>query len=665
MPISSASGRRRDDGPGDARAAALMCGIAGRLLYHADSVDRELAGLARMIAPLRHRGPDDEGLWSDGTVSLGSRRLAIIDLTTRGRQPIANEDGTVRIVMNGEIYNFEELRKRLSRAGHTFRSDTDTETVVHLYEEEGIECLTHLRGMFAFAIWDARRRLLFVARDRLGKKPLWYHADHDGFLFASEPKALLQDKAVHAEVEPTAIHHYLTYGYVPHPLSAFRSLRKLPPAHYLLVRDGQVTTHRYWSLRYGMKRTQTEDALGEELVERLGEAVRLRLIADVPLGALLSGGVDSSVIVALMRRFSSKPVRTFSIRFDDTAYDESRYARDVATRFETEHHETVVKPDAIALLPRLVWHYDEPFADSSALPSMALSAMARDFVTVALSGDGGDESFLGYDRYVAADAARWLEFIPAPARLTAASIARALPAGPPKSLRERSRRFASALALPGRRRYGSWMSVFDEPAKRALYSNDFAATVGDVESFAILDAAYAASDATSIAEASAHADIQTYLPDDLLVKMDIASMAASLEVRSPFLDHEIVEFAASLPANMKLRGRTQKYLLKRVMSGVLPAEIMHRPKMGFAVPLERWFRHDLRELAYDVLLGTRAVQRGWFRGETVRRMLDDHVAGRAYHHPRLWALLVLELWHRTFIDGPRPAPAPVDWSVLR
>jgi len=642
-----------------------MCGIAGRLSYRGASMDHELAALARMVQPLRHRGPDDEGLWSDGTASLGSRRLAIIDLSTRGRQPIANEDGTVRIVMNGEIYNFEELRRRLIGAGHAFRSDTDTETVLHLYEEEGVDCLAQLRGMFALAIWDAPRRRLFVARDRLGKKPLWYHAGHEAFLFASEPKALLQDEAVGADVEPVAIHHYLTYGYVPNPLSAFRSLRKLPPAHYLLVEDGTVTTHRYWSLRYATKRTESEDTLGEELLHRLGEAVRLRLIADVPVGALLSGGVDSSVVVALMRRFSAKPVRTFSIRFEDGPYDESPYARDVAARFGTEHHEAVVKPDAIALLPRLVWHYDEPFADSSALPAMALSTMAREFVTVALSGDGGDESFLGYDRYAAAATARWLDFLPSPARRTAAALAAALPAGEPRSARERGRRFASALALPARRRYASWMSIFDEPAKRALYADDFAAAMGDVDSCAILDAAFAASDATSFAEAAAHADVQTYLPDDLLVKMDIASMAASLEVRSPFLDHEVVEFAASLPPGLKLRRRTQKYLLKRVMSGVLPPEILHRPKMGFGVPLARWFRDDLREMAYDVLLGTRAVQRGWFRADAVRRMLDDHAAGRAYHHARLWALLVLELWHHTFIDARRPAAAPLDWSTLR
>jgi len=633
-----------------------MCGIAGKLFFdRARRVDPDL--LERMGTVLAHRGPDDAGVYRDGSMGLASRRLAIQDLSPAGHQPMASADGRLWITYNGEIYNFLLLRAELESQGAALRSRTDTEVILALYERDGPECLGLLRGMFAFAIWDRREQTLFVARDRLGKKPLVYYHDAERFLFASEPKAILQDPEVPVETNLEALHHYLTYGYVPSPDSAFKHFRKLPPAHYLVVRDGRIDVHRYWSLRYTPKRPGSEAQLVEELGGLLEEAVRLRLIADVPFGALLSGGIDSSAVVALMRRVASGPVRTFSIGFDRPEYDELAYARQVAQRFETQHHDLVVKPDAVAMLPQLVWHYNEPFADSSAVPSFALCEMARGFVTVALNGDGGDEAFLGYDRYLGTVLAGCQDRIPAPIRRAAVGATRLLPRGAPKSFAYRVRRFVESLGLEPVRRYARWISYFANEEKNDLYTAELAATLGRRDSLALLDAAYAASDAPTFLERTAHADVQLYLPDDLLVKMDIASMAHSLEVRSPFLDHRVMEFAASLPPRLKLRGLTCKYLLRRLVKGVLPEPILRRKKMGFGVPIDHWFRHELREMAYGVLLDGRARGRGYFRPEAVRRYLDDHVAGRAHHHFRLWSLLMLELWHRAFIDSRPAAPA--------
>jgi asparagine synthase (glutamine-hydrolysing) len=630
-----------------------MCGIAGKLFHDpARSVDAGL--LERMSAILAHRGPDDAGVHRDGATALVARRLAIQDLSAAGHQPMASADGRLWIAYNGEIYNFLVLRDELERQGVRFRSRSDTEVILALYARHGPACLQRLRGMFALAIWDRAERTLFAARDRLGKKPLFYYQDADRFVFASEPKAILQDPEVPVAPDPVALHHYLTYGYVPSPWSMFRGVRKLPPAHYLVLRDGRASLHRYWALRHTPKRTGSEAALTDELLERLGEAVRLRLISDVPVGALLSGGLDSSAVVALIRRITGGPVRTFSIGFDRPDYDETRYARLVAQHLGTEHHEAVVKPDAVSGVPRLVWHYNEPFADSSALPSLALCEMARGFVTVALNGDGGDECFLGYDRYLGTALLDRLGWVPRPLLGLGCAAGRRLPRGAAKSLVHRARRFTEVLGLAPRDRYAAWMTCFGNADKRELYTPELAGALAATDSLALLDAAYAASDAPAFVERTAHADIQLYLPDDLLVKMDIASMAHSLEVRSPFLDHEVVEFAASLPLRLKLRGFTQKYVLRRAMRGLLPEPILRRPKMGFGVPIDHWFRHELREMAYDVLLDARARQRGYFRPEVVRRYLDEHVQGRANHHPRLWSLLVLEQWHRVFVDT-RPA----------
>ena len=632
-----------------------MCGIAGKLyLGGLRSVDPDL--LERMGRVLAHRGPDDAGTYRSGPVGFASRRLAIVDLSAAGHQPMTSADGRYWITYNGEVYNFLELRTALERQGVAFRSRSDTEVILVLYERHGVDCLSHLRGMFAFAIWDTVARTLFIARDRLGKKPLVYYHDAERLVFGSEAKAILQDPEVPVGVDREALHHYLTLGYVPAPWSAFQGFRKLPPAHYLLVRDGRLSLHRYWTLRYTPKRRESAEELGEEMVARLREAVRLRLIADVPVGALLSGGMDSSTVVALMRQVASGPVRTFSIGFDRPDYDETRYARLVARRFETEHHELVVKPDAIDLVPPLVYHYNEPFADSSAIPSFAVCKMARGSVTVALNGDGGDETLVGYDRYLATQLWRWGDLAPGALRRAARSITGLLPPGRPGSLAYRARRFGELLARPPTRRYAELISCFRADQKAELYTPAMAEAMTNLESEVLIDNALMASDAPSFPERAVHADVQLYLPDDLLVKMDIASMAQSLEVRSPFLDHEVVEFTAALPFRLKLAGMTQKALLKRVMRGVLPESVLRRSKMGFRVPIDQWLRSELRDMAHDLLLGPQARQRGYFRPEIVARYLDEHLTGRAHHQDRLWSLLMLEWWHRLFVDT-RPAAA--------
>jgi asparagine synthase (glutamine-hydrolysing) len=629
-----------------------MCGIAGTLeLTAGRQVSADV--VLRMTRILQHRGPDDEGVWVNGPIGLGSRRLAVLDLSSRGHQPMSNHDGSVWVAYNGEIYNFRELRKRLEGAGHIFQSDSDTEVILQCYERDGLDCVKHFHGMFAFALWDERRRRLFIARDRLGKKPLFYCQTAHALVFGSEPKALMQHPDVPAGVNSDAVHHFLTYGYVPAPWSAFQHVKKLPAGHYLTVEGGRLSVQEYWSLSYARKRQEREEVLAEELLALLDDAVRSRLVSDVPVGALLSGGIDSSAIVALMRRHVTGPLRTFSIGFEQAEYNELDHARLIAEKFETQHEEQVVKPDAVALLPRLVWHYNEPFADSSALPSFAVCEMARQFVTVALNGDGGDESFFGYDRYLAMKLAAYQDRIPFAIRQTIVQGAERLPVGAPKSRVYRARRFARSLTDDPVRRYAGWMSLFDNAAKEELYTPEFAETIRSSDSLDVLRGAYARSDATTFLEKTVHTDVQLYLPDDLLVKMDIASMANSLELRSPFLDHRVVEFAAALPPGMKLRRLTHKYLLKRAMRGILPAGILHRRKSGFGVPMETWLRGELRTLLVDTLLDSRSRSRGYFRPHVVQRYVDEHLSGRMHHHARLWGLLMLELWHRTFIDETR------------
>jgi asparagine synthase (glutamine-hydrolysing) len=634
-----------------------MCGICGRLNFEADRpVDAHL--LARMSNTLFHRGPDDGGVFTDGAVGLGARRLAVIDLSPKGHQPLSNEDGSIWIVFNGEIYNFVDLREDLIKRGHVFRSKTDTETVVHLYEQFGPNCVQHLRGMFAFAIWDRLRRRLFLARDRIGKKPLFYRHTERGFWFASEIKAIIEDPEIERNPDFTAIHHYLAFQSVPAPWSAFDGIKKLPPAHWLMVENGKVTVERYWSLSFSQKRVlrskSDEEEIACEVRSTLEEATRIRMISDVPLGAFLSGGVDSSAVVALMALSSAQPIKTFSIGFDHPSYTETRFARLMAERYHTDHRELVVRPKAIEVLPQLVWHYNEPFADSSAVPTFYVSKLAREFVTVALNGDGGDETFGGYDRYFAlalASRMRWLESL-----LPIAwprKLAEALPREvDPKTFWWRARRFLQDFGEPLEERYFNWNSYFTNKIKSELYTPEFSRQQSRNDSLDLLRSIYRSADAQDFIDRTLQVDGQTYLPDTLLVKADIASMANSLEARSPLLDHKVMELAASLPISLKLHGRMKKYILKRAMRSLLPAEILARPKMGFGVPLAEWLRDELKDFARDLLLSPRFAARGLFRPEAVKRILEEHVAGRWNWQYPLWSLLMLELWFQMFIDQP-------------
>jgi len=627
-----------------------MCGIGGKLYFDsARSVNPTL--LDRMNAVLVHRGPDDGGVYHDGPIGLAHRRLSIIDLSPAGHQPMSNLGGTLWITFNGEIYNFLELRSELERDGVIFRSKTDTEVILALYERHGAECLRYLRGMFAFAIWDERARTLFLARDRLGKKPLYYYQGAEQFLFASEPKGILQDPEVPVEPDLEAIHHYLTYGYIPSPYSAFKGFRKIPPAHYLIIREGRVHLERYWQLRYHPKLQITEGELCEELLARLREAVRLRMISDVPLGAFLSGGIDSSTVVALMTECSSGPVKTFSIGFEEERYNELPYARLVADRYGTDHHEFIVKPEAIEVLPELVWHYNEPYADSSAIPTYYLSKMTREHVTVALNGDAGDENFAGYERYLANQLATRYDHLPRLLRRPLEWGIGALPdVGPYRGLYRRGKRFFAAVAEEPRRRYARWISFFPNALKAELYTPVFRETMARLDSIDLLAQAYGAAETNDFVDATLFVDVASYLPDDLLVKVDIASMAHGLEARSPMVDHLFMEFSASIPSALKLKGRSKKYIFKQAVRDLLPSAVIDRPKMGFGVPIDRWFRRELREMAYETLLSPRSLDRGLFRQEVVRRLLDEHVQGRAEWHSHLWSLLFLELWFQRFID---------------
>jgi len=633
-----------------------MCGICGIVGLNGAAGFGQ-PDIARMCDALAHRGPDDSGFQLNdfksesgpGRVGLGHRRLSIIDLA-KGHQPLSNEDGTVWIVFNGEIYNFQELRPALIAQGHRFRTDSDTEVIVHLYEQKGADCLQELRGMFAFAIWDSSARSLFLARDRIGKKPLCYRVEKDRILFASEIKSILQAGGVPRELSLEALHHYLTYQYVPHPLTMFQGIAKLPPGHYLTWKDGRAEVREYWRPTCRPEPLKEAECV-ERVRELLTESVRLRLISDVPLGAFLSGGLDSSIVVGLMAKLSNAPVKTFSIGFAEKRYDELEYARAVARHFKTEHQEFIVRPNAVEIIPKLVWHYDEPFADSSAIPTYYVSQITRQHVKVALTGDAGDEGFAGYPRYRAVKLGLWFDRLPGfLRRALAGKYWQRLPVSvEQKTKRRRLRRLFEALDLPPKERYVRWCAIFDDGRKAALYSPELRAALAPVSSAKIFEEEYAKAPDADFLAATMFVDFMRYLPDDLLFKVDIASMAHGLECRAPFLDHKLVEFIGRIPTDLKLRGFTTKYLLRRAFGEMLPPEILHRPKMGFGVPISDWFRGELQGYLRETLLDPATLRRGYFAPEYVRQLVEDHVAARADHGYRLWALLMFELWHRRFM----------------
>jgi asparagine synthase (glutamine-hydrolysing) len=651
-----------------------MCGIAGRLNFDRERpVDRNV--LVAMTDAVTHRGPDAAGYFLGDGVGLGHRRLSIIDLST-GNQPLANEDETVQVVFNGEIYNFAEVRAELVARGHRFRTNSDTEVIVHGYEEWGERSPERFRGMFAFAIWDTPRRRLLLARDRLGVKPLYYALlPGVGVVFGSEIKSLLEDPDVSHKWNPSAIDSFLTLLYVPAPDTIYEAVRKLPPAHVLIAERGQIRLSRYWELQFtGDGDAAKEAEYLEELERLLHEAVQLRLVSDVPLGAFLSGGIDSSTVVAMMRETSTTPPVTIAVGFKDGAYDEVAHARAVAEHLACEFHTLTASPRIEDLLPKLVWHFDEPFADSSAIPTYYVSQAARTLVTVALSGDGGDEFWAGYRKHRIDQWEHHARARLGPAAPVVGRLAHALPLSIKGARMLRHLAVAPDEAFALKQAYG----MFEPDAKPALYTSDFHLAVGDADPLEHIRSLYRGCSSADPLDRSMYVDSQTYMIDDILTKVDRMSMAVSLEAREPLLDHKLLEFAARVPSSLKLKNGRSKHLLRRVLERRLPSSITGRGKQGFDAPIAEWLRKELAPLASSLLFDTRSRQRGIFDMGEVTRLWTEHQTRRTDHRHRLWQLLMLELWFRQFIDGspawvpsrrrsaPQPAalvqPSPVESS---
>ncbi len=628
-----------------------MCGIAGIVRAGGRPVSPD--ELRAMCAAIVHRGPDDEGFYVDADAGLGMRRLSIIDLET-GRQPVRNEDGSVWVVLNGEIYNYRELRRDLENRGHAFYTGTDTETIVHLYEEYGTDCVDKLRGMFAFALWDARRKTLFLARDRLGIKPLYYVEVDGRFAFASELKALLRLPEVERRLNWRAVNHLMASLSTPGSESIVAGVRKLEPGHTLtLSPGGGPRRRRYWDVRFEPEHGRSEKYFTERLRELLDESVRLHLVSDVPLGAFLSGGIDSSSVVAAMARLNGRPVKTFSVGFHEQDHDETRYARCVARRFGTDHRELILEPDITGLVEDLAWHLDEPFGDPSAIPTYMVSKLAAEEVTVVLSGDGGDELFAGYDKYVVESKERRYQRVAAPLRILLRYVAAAMPEG------ATGRNFLRHFSLAGGERYLDALTFFRPDEQRKLFQPWIMEQIrhDDVWRTAVAVLAKAKGHWLSAIQ---YFDLQGYLPLDILTKVDRMSMAHSIETRVPLLDHKLVEFAAGIPPELKLRHGTTKYIFKQAMRGILPDEVIDRPKQGFAVPLGRWFRGQLGDFLRDHLLSERCRRRGIFDTAYVERLIALHGAGRPLDL-QLWTLLSFELWCRAFLDhNAGKVPVPCD-----
>jgi asparagine synthase (glutamine-hydrolysing) len=627
-----------------------MCGIVGFVRNDGKAIDEAL--LTRMCNAIRHRGPDDDGFYVNGPVGLGMRRLAIIDLKS-GQQPIHNQDRSSWIVFNGEIYNYLELREKLEKLGHKFYTNSDTEAIVHAYDQYGVDCPKHLRGMFAFAIWNERTQELFLARDRVGKKPLLYALVNGQLIFASEFSALLLHPEISRDIQPEALDYYLSFMCIPAPLTAYRAIRKLEPGHWLRWRAGEIETQRYWQPDFTKKLDISEEEAGERTVEILREAVKVRLMSEVPLGAFLSGGIDSSAVVALMSQESGERVKTFSIGFDEQDFSELHHARRIAEHIGADHHEFIVRPDAVEVLPLLVEHYGEPYADSSAVPTYYVARETRKHVTVALNGDGGDESFAGYDRYIAMGLTEKYRRVPSLLRESLIKeTVNLIPTSPTKRSRVNSaKRMLAAVSRPKVDRYEHWVSVFNHEMKQPLYSDLFREQTVGADPTGLLDNWFKRANGIGILDAMLLTDQMTYLPNDLLVKVDIATMAVSLEARSPFLDHHVIEFAASLPQKFKLRGLTSKYLLKKVLRKLLPSENLSRRKMGFGVPIGHWFRGKMQPFLREVILSDKALRRGLFKPEAVRQLVELHACGERDYSHQLWTLLMLELWFNRFIDS--------------
>ena len=620
-----------------------MCGIAGILEFD-PGAEPSAEGLRRMAKVLAHRGPDEEGFYEAGPVGLAHRRLSIIDLVS-GQQPMESTDGQVCLVFNGEIYNHPELKMTLEQLGYQFRTRSDTETLLAMYLRYGVDAFSKLNGMFACAFWDSRTRQLVLARDRFGKKPIFYYQDEHRFLFASELKALLAYGLAERRVNLSALHEYLTHSYIVGDQTILEGIRRLPPAHALVVQDGRTACHPYWAFDFRpTDEPPDEVAIAEHLQDLLEQAVRRRLMSDVPLGAFLSGGLDSSAVVALMARMSERPVQTFTIGFEESGYSELEDAKIVAKHLGTDHHELMVKPSAVDVLPDLVWHLDEPFGDSSAVPTYYVCRAARQHVTVALSGDGGDEVFAGYTRYQ--DLQRYETMLRVPSwfrRGIVKPLARALPFTLP------GWNYLHAMGNLGKGESIPQLGIFPY-VQEALYSADFKRQLGACNAFDVTDALLARAAHLDPVSRYQYLDTLQYLPADILTKVDRMSMANSLEVRSPLLDYTLVEYMATLPASFKLRGNVSKYIFRNVCGRILPPSILAKRKQGFAIPKDRWFQKELRTSSEEILLDARTLGRGYFRPDTLRRLLNHHATGKRDYSTWIWCLLVLEIWFRLFLD---------------
>ena len=619
-----------------------MCGIAGQVNFSQKKVD--LSELKLMCQAIKHRGPDGQGVYVNKNVGLGNRRLAVIDLSKKGQQPIFNENKSIALVFNGEIYNYQDLRRSLIKKGHKFRSNTDTEVVVHLWEEYGVKCLKYLRGMFALAMWDDKQKVMFLARDRLGQKPLKYYLDEKRIVFASELKAILKVKGVKKEIDLQAIDHFFSLEAVPAPLTGFKGIKKLPPASYMLVKNNKVLIKKYWQLSYQPKSESSEPEFKHEVYSQVQEAVRLRLISDVEVGAFLSGGIDSSAVVALMRKLGLIKVKTYSVGFENSSLSELKYARKVAKLFQTDHREVLLKPDSFTLLSQLSKTYEEPYGDPSALPTYVVSQLASQDIKVALNGDGGDENFAGYQRYQ--------KFGPLSltAKLTPDWLKQVIKWGVNSPLpikAEMKTMINDLLSQPGFGQYAAAYLSLTAPVrfKKELYRKDFFNQVKPSMSQKHLDQQKVAN--LSTFDNVLLADIQTYLADVLLPKVDMASMSQGLEVRSPLLDHELMQFTAKIPSNLKLKHNQTKYIFKRAMEGLLPNEIIYRKKMGFGFPLGDWLRNEWKDQVLEILLSNNARVKDYFSQEAITKMINNPLTGEHYDR-RLWRVLMFEFWLKNY-----------------
>ena len=626
-----------------------MCGIAGKYnIRNNESVSPDL--IEKMCSSMAYRGPDDAGVYVDGPVGLGHRRLSIIDLSPLGHQPMGTSDGSLWITFNGEIYNFLELRKNLIEKGYTFKSNSDTEVLLYLYREYGEQCLRHLRGMFAFAIWDKKGQTLFLARDRIGKKPLFYYFDGKTLLFASEIKAILEDSIVKREINFEAFNDYFKYLYVPDPKTIYNNIHKLKPGHYMTCSSEGIAVKEYWDVSFSSVSDRSLDETCETLLDVLDESVRLRMISDVPLGAFLSGGIDSSGVVALMAHNNDKPITTCSIGFDSKTFDEIAFARTVAEKFKTDHHEFTVKENAEAVINDLAYYFDEPFADSSAVPTYYVSKLARQKVTVALSGDGGDENFAGYEKYFLDDVENRIRSkVPGLIRRRIAPILGGLLSGMDQTLFKRAATLCHTLAHEPD--YGFYLTntEFDDRIWQRSVRDEIKKKINGYDPYSVTRHYYHKADTESHLSRILYVDLKTYLPGDILVKVDRMSMANSLEVRAPILDHNIIELAAAIRPDLKYNRGDKKYVLKQSFKKILPPEIMYRKKMGFSVPLANWMRGELRELAESALFDKNAGLSHFFKMPVVREIWDRHQSGKMNHAAILWALLMFELWFRRFM----------------